>query len=350
MSVFYPKANKTIVGHKAVREALRDTRTYSSDLQGDSDVRDYRQLPLEVDPPRHHLYRAALAPYFVKPSIELLIPQFRTHTQKLIADFFEAGDLEVGRDLSLPLVMNNLGVIYNRPQDVDEWISWGPDVWTAESETRDGKVLHRYLDAIYEEALLRSKDDIWNQIAYLEIEGKQISAAEFRGIAGVMLAGGRDTVVKLFTGIVWHFGNNAEDLQLLREKPELVGPAIQEFLRFFTPLPVMNRTLVPESSRLDLPDDRYVGVSFISGNFDETVFADPFQIDFNRGRNPHLSFGFGPHTCLGNHIAEIEARVFLETLLSSNLDWKIVTQEIRFHSTPYEKVPDHFGAVKVGKI
>jgi cytochrome P450 len=303
-----------------------------------------------VDPPRHHLYRAALAPYFVKPSIELLIPQFRTHTQKLIADFFEAGDLEVGRDLSLPLVMNNLGVIYNRPQDVDEWISWGPDVWTAESETRDGKVLHRYLDAIYEEALLRSKDDIWNQIAYLEIEGKQISAAEFRGIAGVMLAGGRDTVVKLFTGIVWHFGNNAEDLQLLREKPELVGPAIQEFLRFFTPLPVMNRTLVPESSGLELPENRYVGISFISGNFDETVFADPFQIDFNRGRNPHLSFGFGPHTCLGNHIAEIEARVFLETLLSSNLDWKIVTQEIRFHSTPYEKVPDHFGAVKVGKI
>jgi len=350
MSVFYPKANKTIVGHKAVREALRDTRTYSSDLQGDSDVRDYRQLPLEVDPPRHHLYRAALAPYFVKPSIELLIPQFRTHTQKLIADFFEAGDLEVGRDLSLPLVMNNLGVIYNRPQDVDEWISWGPDVWTAESETRDGKVLHRYLDAIYEEALLRSKDDIWSQIAYLEIEGKQISAAEFRGIAGVMLAGGRDTVVKLFTGIVWHFGNNAEDLQLLREKPELVGPAIQEFLRFFTPLPVMNRTLVPESSRLDLPDDRYVGISFISGNFDETVFADPFQIDFNRGRNPHLSFGFGPHTCLGNHIAEIEAKVFLEALLNSGKNWKLSSADIRYHQAPYTKIPDHFGAVKVGKI
>jgi len=149
---------------------------------------------------------------------------------------------------------------------------------------------------------------------------------------------------------MWHFGNHPEDLNLLRAKPELISSAIQEFLRFLTPLPVMNRTLVPESSGLDLPDNRYVGISFISGNFDETVFADPFQIDFNRGRNPHLSFGFGPHTCLGNHIAEIEARVFLETLLSSNLDWKIVTQEIRFHSTPYEKVPDHFGAVKVGKI
>lgn len=350
MSVSYPKASKTIVGHKAVREALRDTETYSSDLQGDSDVRDYRQLPLEVDPPRHHLYRVALAPYFVKPSIELLIPEFKKHTETLVADFFSDSSLEVGRDLALPLVMKNLGAIYSRPQDVTEWISWGPDVWTAESEKRDGKVLHRYLDAIYKEALQLSNDDIWNKIAHLEINGVQVSADEFRGIAGVMLAGGRDTVVKLFTGIMWHFGKKPQDLQLLRARPELFGPAIQEFLRFLTPLPVMNRTLVPESSGLDLPDDRYVGISFISGNFDETVFTDPYEINFNRGRNPHLSFGFGPHTCLGNHIAEIETKVFLEALLSSHIDWEIVTEEIRFHPTPYEKVPDHFGTIKVGKI
>jgi cytochrome P450 len=350
VSVSYPKASKTIVGHKAVREALRDTETYSSDLQGDSDVRDYRQLPLEVDPPRHHLYRVALAPYFVKPSIELLIPEFRKHTEALVADFFADSSLEVGRDLALPLVMNNLGVIYNRPQDVAEWISWGPDVWTAESEKRDGKVLHRYLDAIYKEALQQSSDDIWNKIAHLEINGIQVSADEFRGIAGVMLAGGRDTVVKLFTGIMWHFGNHPEDLNLLRAKPELISSAIQEFLRFLTPLPVMNRTLVPESSGLDLPDNRYVGISFISGNFDETVFDNPYEIDFNRGRNPHLSFGFGPHTCLGNHIAEIEARVFLDALLNSGKNWKLSSEEVRYHQAPYAKVPDHLGSVKIEQI
>jgi cytochrome P450 len=350
VSVSYPKASKTIVGHKAVREALRDTETYSSDLQGDSDVRDYRQLPLEVDPPRHHLYRVALAPYFVKPSIELLIPEFKKHTEALVANFFADTSLEVGRDLALPLVMNNLGVIYSRPQDVAEWISWGPDVWTAESEKRDGKVLHRYLDAIYEEALQQSSDDIWNKIAHLEINEVQVSADEFRGIAGVMLAGGRDTVVKLFTGIMWHFGNHPKDLNLLRAKPELIGSAIQEFLRFLTPLPVMNRTLVPEGSGLDLPDNRYVGISFISGNFDETVFDNPYEIDFNRGRNPHLSFGFGPHTCLGNHIAEIEAKVFLEALLNSGKNWKLSSEEIRYHQAPYIKIPDHFAAIKIEQI
>lgn len=349
MSAHYPKASTMITGHKSVREALRATDIYSSDLQGDADVRDYRQLPLEVDPPRHHLYRVALAPYFVKPAIEKFVPQFRTHADEILNKFFETESQDVGQQLALPLVMQNLGVIYRRPQDVDEWIGWGPDVWTAESAIRDGKVLHDYLDRIYAGAMQRVSTDVWSEIAHLEIEGKQISAAEFRGIAGVMLAGGRDTVVKLFTGIMWHFGKHPEDLDLLRAKPELMSAVIQEFLRFLTPLPVMNRTTVPETGAENLPDDRYVGISFISGNFDESVFTNPFTIDFNRGRNPHLSFGFGPHTCLGNHIAEIEARVFLEALMESGLQWNIVKEEIRFHPEEFASVPDNFHLLTIKK-
>jgi cytochrome P450 len=112
----------------------------------------------------------------------------------------------------------------------------------------------------------------------------------------------------------------------------------------------MNRTLVPESSSGDLPDDRYVGISFISGNFDETVFNNPYEIDFERGRNPHLSFGFGPHTCLGNHIAEIEAKVFLEALLNSGKNWKLSSEDIRYHQAPYTKIPDHLGSIKIQQI
>lgn len=347
MTVHYPKASRVITGHKAVREALRDTATYSSDLQGDADVRDYRQLPLEVDPPRHHLYRAALAPYFVKPSIEKLIPEFRAISKELIDQFFATDSADVISELALPLVMKNLGVIYRRPQDVEEWISWGPDVWTASSHIRDGKVLHDYLDRIYVEAVVGTSSDVWRDLSRLEIEAKQISAEEFRGIAGVMLAGGRDTVVKLFTGMIWHFGHNAEDLRLLRGNPELLDSAVQEFLRFLTPLPQMNRTTVPESGSTDLPDDRYVGVSFISGNFDETVFENPYELNLSRGRNPHLSFGFGPHTCLGNHIAEIEAKVFLETLLASPYTWKIKEEEIEFHGGNLAMVPNSFRAVRV---
>jgi cytochrome P450 len=87
MAVVKVPITREITGHKAVRQALRDTETYSSDLQGDADVRDYRQLPLEVDPPRHHLYRAALTPHFVKPTIEKNIPEFERISRELIRNF-----------------------------------------------------------------------------------------------------------------------------------------------------------------------------------------------------------------------------------------------------------------------
>jgi cytochrome P450 len=342
--------SKVITGHKAVRDALRDTSTYSSDLQGDADVRDYRQLPLEVDPPRHHLYRSALGPYFVRPTVEKSIPEFRRHTEALINQYFSGASKDVISTLVLPLVMHNLGTLYRRPQDVQEWISWGPDVWTAESSTRDGKVLHAYLDRIYAEAIEGNHSDIWSELAILEIDGTVISADEFRGIAGVMLAGGRDTVVKLFTGMLWHFALHPEDLHLLRSNSALIHNAIQEFLRYLTPLPQMARTTTPETGASELPVDRYVGISFISGNFDESVFVDPLTINISREKNPHLSFGFGPHTCLGNHIAEMEAKVFLETLVNSGLQWEVIDSKIRFHQSPYMGVPDGFESLALATI
>ena len=346
MSGLQPNSKRTITGHKAVREALRDTSTYSSDLQGDADVRDYRQLPLEVDPPRHHSFRSALSSYFVKPAIEQHADVFRVHSERLLEKYFNGEPKEVVSELALPLVMENLGAIYNRPQDVLEWVSWGPDVWTAESEHRDGAVLHRYIDKIYEEALSADHDDIWNAIAHMEIDGKQVSPIEFRGIVGVLLAGGRDTVVKLLTGMLWHFAHT-DDLNRIRSGELEMNPAIQEFLRFLSPLPVMNRTTVPETGAVDLPADRYVAMSFISGNFDETVFEDPFTVKLDRTRNPHLSFGFGPHTCLGNHIAEVEARVFLETLLDSSFNPKVLNEVTKFNEKPYEEVPDQFQSLKL---
>jgi cytochrome P450 len=340
---------KVIRGYNEVRQALRDVETYSSDLQGDADVRDYRQIPLEVDPPIHHHYRTALGPYFVKPNIEKSVPEFKAHSEELIRDYFASSNKDAISNMVLPLVMRNLGTLYRRPQDVQDWISWGPDVWTAESEVRDGKVLHDYLDRIYQEALTNRVSDIWSEIARLEIQGKVIGEKEFRGIAGVMLAGGRDTVVKLFSGMLWHFANHPEELSRIRSNHDLIPNAIQEFLRFLTPLPQMARTTTPESVNKELPDDRYVGISFISANFDDSIFENPFVINLERDKNRHLSFGFGPHTCLGNHITEVEARVFLQTLLETNLDWEIESSEIVFHEHPYSVVPETFKNLVLGR-
>jgi cytochrome P450 len=166
-------------------------------------------------------------------------------------------------------------------------------------------------------------DDVWHRIAHMEIEGRQVSAIEFRGIVSVMLAGGRDTMVKMIAGILLHLGNNPSDKEMLISEPGLIDSAVQEFLRYLTPIPWMGRTTVPETGATNLPDDRYVNISFVSGNFDPEVFPDPTTINLRRERNSHVAFGFGPHTCIGNHLAEFEVRVFLQVLLSSNINWSI---------------------------
>ena len=334
---------RQITGHKCVRDALRDTSTYSSDLQGDADVRDYRQIPLEVDPPRHHAYRSALAPFFVKPVIEKLIPEFTINADQLITQFFNQ-PTEVVSDLALPLVMKNLGIIYRRDKDVEEWISWGSDVWRAAGGERNGTIFHQHLDVIYEDAINSKSDDLWSEIIALEIEGKKLSRNEFIGIASVLLAGGRDTLIKLMTGIIWYFGHHPVALNYLRENRNFVDQAVQEFLRFFTPLPSMARNYLGENETGSAIEK--VSVSFISANFDETVFENPLQISLTRERIPHLSFGFGPHTCLGNHVAEIETKVFLNSLLDSNFSWQISDKcKIEYFEGELSIVPKEFNAV-----
>lgn len=343
-----PGIQEVITGHANLRAALRDTEKYSSDLQGDADVRDYRQIPLEVDPPKHHVYRALLGPLFVRPAIEIHAEIFLENSKKLLMEYFRKPGRDVTQDLCLPLVMHNLGTIFNRPQDVEEWISWGPDVWTAESDVRDGKVLNAYLERVYSEALDGESEDIWSEIASMKINEELLTPLEFKGIASVLLAGGRDTVIKLMTGMLWHLANKKEDYQLLKDNPENMGTAISEFLRFFTPLPKMNRTTTPESAGTLLPDDRYVSMSFISANFDESAFPNPETIDLLRPKNPHLSFGFGPHTCLGIHVAEVEAKAFLKALLELDLKFQVKDCMIEFHDTPYQFVPDNFKRLELG--
>lgn len=315
----------SISGHKNVRAALRDTETYSSDLQGDSDVRDYRQLPLESDPPKHHIYRAALSPMFVRPRIAGFEPVFREIATDLLERFEQNGGGEFVQDVALPYVISCLGVLYDRPQDVDEWLTWGPDVWTAIDNGRSGESLHNYIDRVFHEPHEHSAHDIWSFVKLLDIEGNTPDYLEFKGIAGVLLAGGRDTVVKLLSGSAWHLAKSPDDVSRLNAGEVEVEAAIQEFLRYFTPLPAMLR-VSPEQHHLsdeERDPSKFVAIDFLSANFDADVFPNPEVIDISRTRIAHLAFGFGPHTCIGNHIAEFEAQALVRELLPRMRRWTI---------------------------
>jgi cytochrome P450 len=339
-----------VIGHANVRSAARDTENYSSDLQGDRDVRTYRQIPLEVDPPRHHLYRTALSPLFVKPKIEKMIPEFEAIAKSLILEFCDKGGGDVVSELALPMVGHCLGIIYNRPQDVAEWLSWGSDVWITTPTGRSGEHLDRYLKSVFDEAEDSDEDNAWTFISQLELNGEKITRTEMYGIANVLLAGGRDTVVKLMTGMIWHLAASYEDREFLIENPDKLGKAIHEVLRYLSPLPRMERVpaavlAIPEELRD--PKD-YDHLSFVSGNFDESVFNEPDKINIHRERNPHLAFGFGPHTCIGNHVAEVETAALISTFLGEVNNWEVLPDsEISFDTIGKFQYPGRFHSLLI---
>jgi cytochrome P450 len=344
-----------IRGFRAVRDAARNWEDYSSDLLGDRDVRSYRQLPLEADPPRHTQFRMALSEFFSYSSIEPHTKAFEELAVKLLNSVESKKRFKVEEDLVLPYVIGCLTIIYSRPQDFDEWVSWGPDVWTAASykrgeidansqaalrerdfsasTTRSGETLQAYLTRVFDEAearVLSGEDtrDIWDFVAAMEIDGRRVDRLEMQGVANVLLAGGRDTVIKLLSGFVWHLVKNPQDVSLLQSQKDNLKSAIGEMARFISPLPRMERAPREYVSRPDSERevDKYVLLSFVSANHDKSQWENPHVVDFSRERNPHIAFGFGAHSCLGQNITEIEGSAFLRAILPRIEHWRFAAE------------------------
>ena len=326
MKFFTPEKHTDITGYEAVRAAARDVATYSSDLQGDRDVRDYRQIPLEYDPPTHTDYRHAIQPLFLRPRLESHIESFRA----IAAEIFDSAlsedrELDVYNDLALPFVVSCLGVIYQRPQDVAEWVSWGHDVWTAKSPKRSGDTLHEYLQRVFTEP--NDSDDIWGTLRSIRPAGELISEAEFKGYASVLLAGGRDTVIKLVTGLTWHLLRNKADLNAVQSDSDLERVLINEMLRFLSPLPAIERV---NKAEFDESNPSYQRLHFASANHDPSVWDRPDEVLLTRGRTPHLAFGYGPHACIGMNMAEYEAKAWLHAFLPIANRFELVDAELVF--------------------
>jgi cytochrome P450 len=331
-----------ITGNAAVRAAARDYERYSSDLQGDQDVRDYKQLPLEVDPPEHGAIRQLIAPWFLKESLAQHSDSFGTLIGELIEQTRANGGVEVIQELALPMVVRCLGVVFDRPQDVDEWYSWGPDTWiTDEDGIRHGDHLDRYLKKTFDELDAHPTDDIFGVVNRAEIDGRPLTRLEKYGIANLVLAGGRDTVVKLVCGSLSYLAQNEKLRTQLRAEPAVIPDFILEMVRFLSPLPMMHR--VDTQKTTDASDPQYAWLSFVSANHDETVLECPAEIRLDRGVGAQLGFGYGRHSCIGLHLAQLQTKILLEQWLAAFDSWMVGPDSVVHHElADYPHVPSRY--------
>jgi cytochrome P450 len=164
----------------------------------------------------------------------------------------------------------------------------------------------------------------------MQIDGREIEVMEFVMLLTTLVAAGLDTTTNASANIAVLLHEQPELRQQLIDRPELIPSAVEEMLRYLTPLPMLARvtTRDVEFDGITIPEGQKVALQWLAANHDPEEFPEPEKVVFERKPNRHLAFGMGPHRCIGMHLARIEVRVVLEELLRRLPDYEVVTDEV----------------------
>ncbi len=310
-----------ILRHEDVRRAAKDWQTFSSDapmrvpIPSEENVRTMRQLPLEVDPPEHADYRKIVEPFFQRAKDPQVIARIEALIDRLLTEALGMESIEVVRQFALPLQSYALTHLINVPEsEAEQWIGWGIHVFhDGPGGEKKGAALERYCHEQFDRAEASPCCDIYSALAQATFQGRKLTREEMMGYANIVFAGGRDTIIHSISCVLGHLGRHPETLEFLRENPARITLASEELFRVFMPLTHIGRICPVETEvhGVTVPPDGRVSLCWASANQDETVFDAPEEVRLDRKPNPHLSFGFGNHLCLGAP----HARLLIRTLL-----------------------------------
>jgi cytochrome P450 len=337
-----------ILRHTDVREATRDWKTYSSDapfrvpIPSEEEVRTMRQLPIETNPPEHTDYRAIVEPFFLRAKQPEVITKVAALIGEMLSKALAREFIEIVKEFALPVQSRALTYLLNVPEsEADTWIGWGIHVFKATSgDFKKGNVLEDYLHAQFDRAAANPGEDFFSGLVKATYRGRRLTREEMMGFGNLTFAGGRDTIIHSISSVIAYLGQNPAALEYLREDPKRIVLASEEFFRVFMPLTHIGRVCPVDTNVHGVPVKAggRVSLAWSSANFDETVFEAPEEIRLDRKPNPHLSFGFGPHLCLGAPHARLILRTLLEALIERVAQITVVeAKEHIEHEPRYER-------------
>ena len=313
-----------LLRHKDVRKCAHNWKTFQSGAQpgrivvpSEVNIRDTRQIPFEVDPPQHGAYRALMEEWFRRPLGEAYEKSLREQIQGSVDEALSRESLEVVSEFSLPIQSRALTLLLNIPySEADTWISWGTHVFRSEETALDADkahILYEYIDREIDKAIANPGEDLYSALLGMDFQGRKLSKEEVKGVMILTFAGGRDTVINALTNSLAYFAEHPESLEKLRREPEIIGKAVEELVRYFSPLTHMGRVVTEDTQVCDhaIGANSRISLCWAAANRDTAVFDNPNEVVLDRKINPHVAFGFSHHKCLG----ATHARQVLKTLL-----------------------------------
>jgi cytochrome P450 family 142 subfamily A polypeptide 1 len=296
-------------------------------------------MMIDMDDPEHIRRRKLVNKGFTPKQIRASEPAVRAACDEIIDRVIERGECDFVTDVAawLPMIMigDALGV---PPEDRGRLLEWSDGMVRGLVGT-DGEALEAataaYTDyrSFAEEAIARRRvepmDDLMSVLVHAEIDGDRLDDESIIHETLLILIGGDETTRHVITGGMYQLLVDPAQRQLLVEDPSRIPGAVEEMLRWVSPIRNMNRTVVADTELAgkELKAGQKMLLLYPSANRDESVFPDPFRFDVTRQPNEHVAFGFGTHFCLGNSLARLELVCMFEHLLERMPDMELVGGE-----------------------
>lgn len=335
-----------------VDEALRNPGLYSSeDLveQGNT----LPLIPLNIDPPEHVGYRKLLDPLFAPRRIDALETDIAERVNHFIDAFIDRGSCDFTAELAELFPSSVfLGMMGLPWEELDTLVSMrdgllrpGDSTMTPEDRSaiqRDTAAqVYAYFDAILDARAADPRDDILSLFASHEGEGS-LTRDEVLAICFVLLTAGLDTVTDSLTCFFAFLAQNPAHRRRIVEDPDVIPGAVEELLRWETPVPSVVRWAREDSilGGETIGAGNHVMVNLGAANLDPAVFDAPMEVRFDREVNRHLAFGGGVHRCLGSHLARRELRIALREWHRRIPDYTLPPEYEVTYRPPLRFVPD----------
>jgi cytochrome P450 len=315
-----------IYRHDDIAQVLRDGETFSSahiiglimgPIMGE-------HIMLGMDDPEHRRYRAIVSTAFRQKVLaqweqELVVDV----ANELIDAFADRGHADLVREFNFPFPTKVISGILGLPrEDYRQFQRWTTAILSFFTKLDEAIVasqeVKEYMAVILAERRREPREDLISELAQAELDGEQLNDEEIFSFLRLLLPAGVETTYRATGNMLFSLLSNPEQLEAVRSDRALVPQAIEESLRLETPLLNITRlaTKDTEVGGVPISAGSTVMLMLAAANRDEARYPDPDNYDILRdGPKPHISFGHGPHACLGTHLARIEMRVALNLLL-----------------------------------
>jgi cytochrome P450 len=291
--------------------------------------------PISADPPLHKPFKQLILPLFSPKAVETYRPFTEKLANNLIDQIIDNGTVADGavdyaQQLPPRVIAYIIGIDETRADEFTEWVRGILEQGQANPEIRlkYRRIIRDYFQEMIAERRRNPRDDAISKLMEAKIEGESLSDYTIIGVCFLLLVAGIDTTWSSIGSALFHFGTKTDHRNRMYAEPELFPTAIEELLRFYSPVKMARRVLEPVAfGGVEMQPGDKVIMNFPAANRDPEVFENPDEVMLDREQNRHIAFGVGIHRCAGSNLARMEMDVALRTWFNRIKDFEVIQPE-----------------------